>query len=164
MGLFKKMIPTAKFTNVGDKVSGTIVRFEHQQRTEFDPSGKGTGELMFWVNGKPKAGIAFDPETKKPNQPVMDQVVVIDTDEADEYGETQRRLFVKGKQTLSAIKEACKKVGVQDVDEGGRLTCTWVDGAGRVGSPKVYTFEYVPPGEDVVAVSGSAPQATNPFA
>lgn len=164
MGLFKEMIPTAKFNQIGDKVSGIIVRFEKQQRTEFDPTGKGTGQLMFWVNGKPKAGIPFDPETRTPNDPVMDQVVIVDTDEADEYGETQRRLFVKSKQTLGAIKEACKNAGTRDVDEGGRLTCTWVDGAGRVGSPKVYAFEYVPPGQVVPAEASTSVQAENPFA
>lgn len=145
MGLFSDTIPTAKFNQLGDKVVGTIVRFEKQQRTEFVPNQKGAGRPMFWHNDKPTAGMAVDPQSGEPNRPVMDQVIVLDTGIEDEYGETQRRLFVKSKQMLGDIKTACKAAGVRDVDEGGRLTCTWVSGAGRTGSPKVYAFEYAAP-------------------
>lgn len=155
MGLFSDSIPTAKFNQIGDSVVGAIVRFDQQQRTEFTPGG-GAGRLMFWHNGKPTAGTPTDPQTGEANQPVMDKVIVLDTGVDDGYGETQRRLFVKSKQMLNDIKTACKAAGVRDVDEGGRLTCTWVSGAGRVGSPKVYAFEYAPPAS-VGAAAALAP-------
>lgn len=167
MGLFNETVPTAKFDKVGDSVTGEIVRFEKQHRSEFNPNLKGAPRMMFWVDGKPTAGIAFDPVTKKPNNPVMDNVLVLETGQPDEYGKTERRLFVKGKATLSAVKEACKSAGVQDVEEGGILTCTWANGLGRVGSPKVYSFSYVPPGNSEVAasvVASVSAQANNPFA
>ncbi|MEU1240069.1 hypothetical protein ABZ388_06890 [Micromonospora parva] len=160
MGLFSETIPTAKFNQIGDKVVGTIVRFDQQQRTEFTPNQQGAGRPMFWHNGKPTAAMPNDPQTGEPNQPVMDKVIVLDTGVDDGYGETQRRLFVKSKQMLNDIKTACTAAGVRDVDEGGRLTCTWVDGAGRVGSPKVYAFEYAPPAmAGAVAAPAEAPAA-----
>lgn len=160
MGLFSDTIPTAKFNQVGDKVVGIIVRFDQQQRTEFIPGG-GVGAPMFWHNGRPVAGVASDPQTGEPNRPVMDKVIVLDTDEADQYGEKQRRLFIKSKQMLTGIKEACTAVGVRDVDEGGRLACTWASGAGRTGSPKVYAFEYDPPGT-FTAEEATTPVSTEP--
>lgn len=158
MGLFSDTIPTAKFNQIGDTVVGAIVRFDQQQRTEFTPGG-GAGRLMFWHNGKPTAGMPTDPQTGEANQPVMDKVIVLDTGVDDGYGETQRRLFVKSKQMLNDIKTACKAAGVRDVDEGGRLTCTWASGAGRVGSPKVYAFEYAPPATVGAAATPSTASA-----
>ncbi len=162
MGLFSESIPTAKFDQLGDTVVGEIVRFDQQQRTEFVRGQKGAGRPMFWHHNRPTAGMATDPQTGEPNRPVMDKVVVLDTGVDDGYGETQRRLFVKSKQMLEAIKAACVAAGVRDVDEGGRLTCTWVSGAGQTGDPKVYAFQYAPP-----AMAGATPapaQAAAPAA
>lgn len=147
MGLFSDKVPTAKFNQIGDQVSGVIVSFDKQQRTKFIRGQKSGGALMYWHNSKPTAGVARDPQTGEANRPVMDDVVILDTGVADEYGETERRLFVKTKQMLDAIKTACKAAGVRDVDEGGRLTCRWVSGAGGTTDPRVYAFEYAAPGQ-----------------
>lgn len=165
MGLFSESIPTAKFNQIGDTVVGEIVRFDQQQRTKFVRGQVTPGLPMFWSNGRPTAGADVDPRTGAENQPVMDKVVVLDTEVADEYGETQRRLFIKSKQMLTGIKDACKAAGVRDVAEGGRLTCTWVSGAGETGSPKVYAFEYAPPAmAGAVAPAAQAAPAAAPKA
>lgn len=157
MGLFNDRAPTAKFHQIGDRVSGVIVDFDEQQRTEYIRGSKAGGPPMYWHNGKPTAGVAVDPQTGEANRPVMDPVVTLDTGVADEYGETERRLFVKGKQMFDGIKAACKAVGVRDIDKGGRLTCTWASGAGGAGSPRVYAFEYVPPGGQAANSALAAP-------
>jgi len=164
MGLFGNKAPTAKFKKLGDQVSGEIVDFQQQQRTEYVP-GK-VGDPMFWHKGKPTAGMAVDPATGEPNRPVMDDVIVLETGVADEYGETERRLFIKGKQMLDGLKAACRDAGVRDLDTGGRLTCRWAEGAGGAADPRVYAFEYVPPGGVVRAPDRPAhapePKATGP--
>lgn len=160
MGLFDdSRVPTAKFNQIGDSVSGVIVGdVEEVQRTEFIQGQKSGGALMYWHNSKPTAGMAVDPGTGEPNRPVMDKVVTVDTDEVDEYGESERRIFIKGKQTISAIKEALKAAGVRDIAVGGRLTCTWASGAGGTQDPRVYAFEYVPPAEgELVSATAGAP-------
>lgn len=163
MGLFSDKVPTAKFDKIGDSVTGSIVGFEKQQRTEYirDPKGgRGTaGRPMYWVSGRPTPGVATDPMTGEPNQPVMDQVVVLDTGVKDQFGETQRRLFIKSKQMLTGIREACTDAGVRDVEEGGRLTCTWVSGAGVTGDARVYAFAYAPPADGASAPSAPAAPA-----
>lgn len=144
MGLFSNKAPTAKFKQIGDEVEGVIVAFDKQQRTEFIPGG--IGGPMFWHKGKPTADLAADPVTGKANDPVMDDVIILDTGVADEYGETERRLFIKGKQMLADLEAACRAGGVRDVDLGGRLACRWATGAGGTADPRVYAFRYTPPG------------------
>jgi hypothetical protein len=145
MGLFSNKAPTAKFRQIGDQVVGDIVAFDKQQRTEYLKGG-GIGEPMFWSGRRPVAGAAVDPQTGEANRPVMDDVLVLDTGIPDDYGQTERRLFVKGAAMLEGIAAACKEAGVRDVDLGGRLTCTWASGAGGTADPRVYAFTYVPPG------------------
>lgn len=154
MGLFSNSVPTAKFLQVGDSCTGTIVEIGQTQRTEFKRDGS-IGDPMFWSGGKPVAGAEVDPRSGQPNQPVMDHVITLETGQPDENGETQRRIFVKGKSELASIKEACIAAGVRDVELGGKLQKTWASG-GRPGgadvdNPRVYSYRYAPPKGGVTA-------------
>lgn len=141
MGMFGETIPTAKFEKIGDIVSGTIVEMYQHHRTEF-----GTGIPMYWHNRKPTAGVETDPQTGKPNDPVTDPVIVLDTGTPDEYGETRRRLFVKGKAMVAAIQDARRAAKARDISEYGKLSCQWASGkGGQIGPPRVWKFEYEAP-------------------
>lgn len=152
MGLFTDRAPTAKFNKIGDFCTGRIVEISKSHRTEFKRDGS-IGDLMYWYNGKPTAGVAVDPQTKEPNRPVEDPVITVDTGEPDEYGNTERRIFVKGKGDLAAIKTACTGAGVRDIEIGGRITKTWISGAGGTSDPRVYGYEYEPPAAQGVAMT-----------
>jgi hypothetical protein len=150
MGLFSSGVPTAKFSQPGDSCVGRIVAIGQKQRDEivYDASAKAyrsTGELMFWSGGRPTAGAATDPHTGQPNQPVLDGVVTLDTGTADENGETQKKVIVKGKAELESIKQACLGAGVRDVEVGGIFKKIWVSGAGGLADPRVYEYKYKPP-------------------
>lgn len=161
MGLFSSGVPTAKFNAIGDTCSGTIVDIGQQQRTElvYDPATKTyrNGDLMFWSGGRPVAGADVDPRTGQPNQPVMDHVVTVDTGITDENGNSERRIFVKGKAELASIKAACTAAGVRDIEVGGRLVKTWMSGAGGTADPRVYAYQYAPP-----AANGETPGGPRP--
>lgn len=145
MGLFGDKAPTAKFNRIGDRCGGVIVDIGESHRTEYLRGGA-AGEPMYWSSGRPVAGAAIDPASGAANRPVMDAVVTVETGVADEYGETERRIFVKGKADLAAVKDACVAAGVRDIEIGGRLTKTWVSGAGGTDDPRVYAYEYTKPG------------------
>lgn len=145
MGLFSNSVPTAKFQQIGDICSGTIVDIGKQQRTEFKKDGS-IGDRMYWSGGRPTPGAEIDPRSGEPNQPVMDHVITVETGVPDENGETQRRIFVKGKADLAAIKEACTAAGVRDIEIGGRIAKKWLSGAGGTADPRVYAYKYAAPG------------------
>ncbi|HET8726355.1 MAG TPA: hypothetical protein VFO41_02490 [Alphaproteobacteria bacterium] len=145
VGLFANRAPTAKFQQIGDSCAGTIVDIGKAQRTEFKRDGS-IGDPMFWSGGRPVAGAEIDPRSGEPNQPVMDHVITVDTGVADENGDTERRIFVKGKADLAAIKEACIAAGVRDIEVGGRIQKIWKSGEGGTADPRVYVYRYQPPG------------------
>jgi len=147
MGLFSNRAPTAKFNAIGDSCTGVIVDIGQEHRTEFTRDGS-IGAPMYWYDRKPTPGVAVDPKTGQENQPVMDPVITVDTDQPDDYGNTERRIFVKGRAELASIKEACKAAGVRDIEAGGRLTKTWASGAGGTQDPRVYVYRYAPPSAD----------------
>lgn len=155
MGLFTTGTPTAKFTAIGDSVVGRIVDIGQQQRTEviYDPATKTykSGGPMFWSGGRPVADAATDPRNGQPNQPVMDGFVVLDTGVADENGETRKKVIVKGKNELAAVRQACTDAGVRDVEVGGMLKKIWVSGAGGLADPRVYQYLYKPPAAEAAA-------------
>jgi hypothetical protein len=144
VGLFANGTPTAKFNAIGDACIGRIVDIAQTQRTEYLRDG-GVGDLMFWSAGRPVAGAATDPRTGQANQPVLDHVITVDTGKPDANGETEMRIFVKGKAELAAVKQACREAGARDVEIGGLIKKIWVSGAGGVADPRVYEFKYKAP-------------------
>jgi hypothetical protein len=156
MGLFSNSTPTAKFAQVGDFCIGRITSIGQQQRTEYHRDGT-SGQAMFWSGGRPVAGADVDPKTGQPNQPVMDHVVTVDTGHPDENGETERRIFVKGKADLASIKAACTEAGVRDIEVGGLMKKLWESGRGGVDEPRVYRYFYQPPARAGVLGDDQAP-------
>jgi hypothetical protein len=144
VGLFTSSTPTAKFQQIGDSIVGRITHIGQQQRTEYLRDG-GIGPRMYWSGGRPVADAEIDPRSGEANQPVMDHVVTLDTGKPDENGETERRVFVKGKAELASVKQACIAAGVRDIEIGGVLKKTWLSGAGGTADPRVYEYKYKAP-------------------
>lgn len=126
------------FDKRGDTVEGEIVSAKLRQQTSLD-----TGKPMTWDNGEPR----------------MMLVVVLATslrDDAEDDGE--RSIYFrggnyqvkdgKGASSLTALRDAIKRTGAKDMEEGGWLSCTYSgDGPSKKGfnAPKLYTCEYKPP-------------------
>lgn len=123
-------VPSAKFPQIGAKVTGSIAREpEVQQQTDFD-----SGKPMFWDDGKPK----------------LQAKVVLQTNErdpADPEDDGQRAVYIKG-QMQKAIATAVRAAGAKRLEVGGTLTVTYAaDGErkGKLNPPKVYTASYESP-------------------
>lgn len=97
---------TAKFHEVGAKVSGYVQTTEVRQQTDFD-----TNAPLFWDDGKPR----------------MELVITIETDERDDDDDDGiRKLYVKG-QMQQAIADAVRKAGQRGLAIGGRLAVKFND-------------------------------------
>lgn len=121
---------SAKFSTIGDTVTGTIAEApEVKQQTDLKD-----GAPLVWPSGDPK----------------MQLVVTLQTetrDDADDDG--KRRLYIKGKSLTDATREAVKAVGAKGLEIGGTLTVTYV-GDGEASQrgfnpPKLYKASYVRP-------------------
>lgn len=98
---------------IGDKISGTIIKIERKQQTDFQ-----TRAPITWDDGSPR----------------MQTVVTLQTelkDDADDDG--VRALWLKGGKSFEAAEgqghsgeialvEAAKKAGVKSIEEGSHLT------------------------------------------
>jgi hypothetical protein len=148
MAMFITNAPAAKFAHLGDAVEGTIVDAYRTQRYEYVRGGQ--GQPLYWSNKKPTAGARVNAETGRANDPVLQWVLVLDTGQPDEQGDTERRLFVKNQRMEKALTAAVTVAGGRRVGGlllGGYLRCTWVgeeDGDGPQPA-KVYAFEYAAP-------------------
>jgi hypothetical protein len=116
-----------KFTNVGDRVWGTVMASETRQQTEFE-----TGKLKTWDDGSP-----------------MWQVVVTLLTELQEDADDDslRAVYVKG-EMQKAVRAALVKAKVKGIEDGGRLLIQYTgDGAavGRLNPPKLYFAKYEAP-------------------
>jgi hypothetical protein len=105
--------PSAKFPNVGDSFTGTVVSEEVQQQRDYQ-----TGDLQFWPDGKPK------------------WQVVLTCDSTD----GQQRLFIKG-QMLTAAKAAMRKAGMASFTPGSKVSVTFVKYDDVNTRMKVYEVE-----------------------
>lgn len=123
---------SAKFENVGDKISGTITAAEVTQQTSID-------------DGTPKT---FDN-----GDPMMQLVVTIVTDlREDDDDEGTRKLYLKGSKpttSLGAVREAIKAAGAKGLEIGGTLSVAFT-GEGEpikrgFNPPKYYAAKYTPP-------------------
>lgn len=126
------------FENVGDTVAGTVKSFDMRQQTDFD-----SGKPSFWDDGKPK----------------MMLVIYLQTDlQTEEQDDGVRTLFArggnhqvasgKGTAMTVAIRDAMKRAGAMDFEEGAKLTVQHSGLAvpkGRFQPAKLYTATYQPP-------------------
>lgn len=118
--------PACKFPNVGDTHKGTITAAKKRQQTDMK-----TGRPLEWDNGDLRWEI----------------VITIDTGDADENGETCRRLFARGGM-LKAIREAVAEAGSK-LEIGGELVVRYTgDGEPSqrgFNAPKLYKAKYTAP-------------------
>jgi hypothetical protein len=130
--------PSAKFKDIGTTVKGIVESANVSQQTDF-----ATGAPKTWDDG----------------QPMMQLVVVLQTDDRDaevEDDDGKRRLFVKG-QMRSAVIEALKAAGTKAIEPGGTLAVRYAEDGEqkRAGhnAPKVYVAQYrAPAAEAAVTV------------
>lgn len=123
---------SAKFENVGDKISGTITAAEVTQQTDLTD-----GTPKTWDNG----------------DPMMQLVVTIATDlREDEDDEGTRKLYLKGSKpttSLGAVRAAIKAAGAKGLEIGGTLSVAYTgDGEPTkrgFTAPKQYAAKYTPP-------------------
>jgi hypothetical protein len=148
---------SAKFEEIGDSVTGTILSTQVQQQTDIN-----TLDPLFWPNGDARMQLVVRLQTTDH----------LDSDDPDDDG--VRNVYVKGSKTPGtqsmhdAVATAVRKSGGKGLEEGGTLTVKFVGSqpppADKKGlSPrKLYEAVYVQP--DRAAQSGSflgtAPQAT----
>jgi hypothetical protein len=131
-------VPSAKFTRIGDSVSGLITD-EPELRQQRDYA---TGELLTWDNGEPRWQV----------------IVHVQTDDFDgevEDDDGVRAVYIKG-QMMSAVRSAMRRAKVKELQAGGHLTITYVrDGEPPkrgFNAPKVYEAAYKPPAAPVSQV------------
>ena len=123
---------SASFKELNTRVWGEIVHSELRQQSKL-----GTGELLFWEDGKPR----------------MQLVVTLQTsDQEDEEDDGVRKVYAKGNM-LAAIRKAVVAAGARGIRPGGKLVIQYT-GDGEVkqrgfNAPKLYFAKYQPPVESV---------------
>lgn len=123
---------TAKFTSIGDSITGTVVTAEVRQRTNLD-----TGKPATWDNGDPQ----------------MQIVITLATDErdpADPDDDGHRNVYIKAwGQQMKALREALRVSGATDILPGGTFTATYsADGEKpkpHMSAPKLFQYVYTAP-------------------
>lgn len=129
----------AKFDEVGDQVTGTIIDAKISQQTSMEDNTP-----LTWSDGSPR----------------MQLVISLQTDErADDNDDGVRRLYAKGgryevasgtgSSMKDAVADAVKKANARSLDEGGTLTVAHT-GVGKktnrgFSAPKLFRARYEPP-------------------
>jgi len=121
--------PWAKWTNIGDVVSGTVLE-EPEQRQSRDYE---SGELAVWPNGEPRLEVIVPLQTS-----------LSDPDIDNDNGE---RLVVlpAGSARFRAVQTALRKAGSKGLFPGDQLVIRYKEDGARVGKknpPKIYDAEY----------------------
>jgi hypothetical protein len=143
---------SAKFENLGDSVTGTIVSTQVQQQTDI-----ATGVPLTWDNGDARQQL----------------VVRLQTDQRDgDDDDGIRAVYVKGSKKAGtqsmhdAVATAVRAAGGKGLEEGGTLTVTFVGEEPPVtrgmSARKLWSASYVQP--DRAAQSGGFLGTTTPQA
>lgn len=131
------------FDDIGATIVGSVVDMDLREQT--DPV---SGEVKTWSNGQPR----------------MVLVVTLQTElQEDEGDDGQRSVWLRGgnyqavngegTSSLTALKDALKKAGVADLEQGGKLAMKYT-GEGKasargMNAPKLYMMSYQPPTKKV---------------
>ena len=126
---------SAKFENVGDTVTGTILSAEVKDQTDL-----ATGAILKWDNGDTRKQLVVRLQT---------------TQRDDEDDDGVRALYVKGSKKAGshslhdAVASAVRLAGAKSLEVGGTLTVTYTGeepSATRGFNPrKLYSASYVAP-------------------
>lgn len=150
--------PTAKFKTVGERHGGEIVDFRVVQKKHFD-----TDQPQYFQRDEDGVTVTSRPyaEDGRPNDPVVQYEITVDTGVEDNDGDTERRLFIdpqrgrkgtplEGMRGGDALASALKRAKAHRVglEIGGKLFLTW-NGKLREGPKKpetnTWSAEYEPP-------------------
>lgn len=129
--LFGTATPGAKFESPGDTATGPIVKLGASQQTDYK-----TKEPLTWPDGKPRMQVEVSVQTTLRDPSIEDDDGI-------------RRLFVKGKNLTTAVKDAVRAAGAKGLEIGGVLTVTYTGDAPAekgLNAPKLYEASYVKPG------------------
>lgn len=150
--------PTAKFKNVGDRHGGEIVDFRVVQKKHFE-----TDQPQYFQRDEDGVTVTSRPYAPdgRPNDPVVQYEITVETGVEDDDGDTERRLFIDpqrgrkgtplegkrgGDALASALKRAkCHRVGLEI---GGKFFQTWngkVREAPKKPETNTWSAEYEPP-------------------
>lgn len=132
--LMSQQVPNAfgKDAAPGDTLSGVLVDVERRHRHN------SAGQPLFWVDRKPS--------TTESNQPVMDSVLIWQTEAEEGPDDDGRRSLRLDRDVKKALAEAIRAAGVPGVELGGVIEgFTFVSQAPR-GGARFYTGgTYTPP-------------------
>lgn len=125
--------PPASFETVGTVVKGEVSELDTGQQRDYV-----TKQPLFW-------GPDRRPTTTVTNDPVMQTIITVQTDERDqaiEDDDGRRRIYAGGRNIRQAIVDAIRNAGANGIEIGGKLAVKYVSGSGNTGDPKVYEAQY----------------------
>jgi hypothetical protein len=148
MGILDMRAATLKLEEMGRWYVGTVIAEpEETQRTEYVKGGGGAP--LYWVDKRPVPGVSHDPRTGAPNEPVMQTEITVDVGEPDDYGSTERVLYIDNKRKITALRAAWRAAQMPRGSSmiGCQIAARWSgtemgDGAQEA---KLYEYRIKPP-------------------
>lgn len=125
--------PAAKFDAIGTVVRGAIVKTGTAQQRDYQ-----TKQPLYWKDGRPSTDVT--------NEPMMQAVITVQTDQRDDNNDDgQRAIYCGSRNMRDAVRDAVLKAGVKVIEIGGTIAVQYTGGSGNTGDPKQYIAEYKPP-------------------
>ncbi|WP_280379829.1 hypothetical protein [Nocardia wallacei] len=113
----------------GDTLSGEIVAVERRHRRD------STGQPLYWVDRKPSP--------IETGQPVIDNVLIVQTDARDHEDDDGQRSLRLDRDVKKALSEAIRAAGEKGIAIGGRIEgfmlAGHAQGGGRIYDGGTYT-------------------------
>ena len=156
MGFFDGGGKAVKFDGVNRGTSGYIVG-------QLNPT---TGQTVPYLETQQTDFKTKEPAFYKDGNPIMQAVILIQTDErVDEDDDGQRTIYVNKTRMKRAIQKAIQAAKQRDLAVGGVLT-VWMTGEepskGGGDPAKTFAATYTPPAGGLAAEAPSAPSAAAP--
>lgn len=142
MDLLDSRATTLKLEELGRWYTGTaIAEIEETQRHEYVKGGG--GRPLYWHDKRPVPGMSHDGDGR-PNEPVKQYEITVDVGEPDQYGSTERTLYIAKPREIKAFKEAWRKAGMPRGSSvvGCRIAARWTGTEPGQGTEEAKTYEY----------------------
>jgi hypothetical protein len=160
MGILDMRAATLKLEEMGRWYIGRVTAEpEESHRTEYVKGGGGAP--LYWVDKRPVPGASHDPRTGMPNEPVMQTEITLDVGEPDEYGSSERVLYIDNKRKIGALRAAWRAAGMPRGASmiGCQLAARWSGTEAGDGPQDAKTYEYKIKPPAVIAMRQQAPAA-----
>lgn len=161
MSILDMRAATLKLEEMGRWYTGTVIAEpEETQRTEYVKGGGGAP--LYWVDKRPVAGVSHDPRTGLPNEPVMQTEITIDVGVPDDYGSTERVLYIDNKRKIAALRAAWRQAGMPRGSSmiGCQIAARWSGTEQGDGAQEAKLYEYrIKPPADGPKMRAPAPAA-----